>query len=130
MTWRWLAARSRTSARPCITGQMLKGEPRPKASGSGTTKRSRVRRLAGLRAIQRRESDASRVCGWLLFYNLFNVSDFLLNFAADFFALSFGFEVRIVSSVSQFLFDCAFDFVRRAFNLVFGTVFHGLYSFA
>jgi hypothetical protein len=60
----------------------------------------------------------------LLLEYLFNLADFLLDFAAEFFVLAFGFQVGVVRDLSGFLFDVAFQFMKLAFDLIFRARFH------
>jgi hypothetical protein len=61
-----------------------------------------------------------------LFYDLFNLADFLLDFPVDLFIGALGFEVRFVESVPDFLFHCTFCFMDRALNFVFRAFFHAV----
>src|ERR1017187_535135 len=68
----------------------------------------------------------------LLFEYLFNLADFLLDFAGEFFVLAFGFQVGVVRDLSGFLFNVAFQFMKLAFDLILRARFHLvlLFSFA
>jgi hypothetical protein len=63
----------------------------------------------------------------LLAQDLLYFADLLLDFAANFFVLAFGFQVRIIDSMANFLFDRALHFVALALDLIFGAFFHGFY---
>jgi hypothetical protein len=56
--------------------------------------------------------------------HLFNLADFLLDFASDFFVLAFGHQVWIVRDLSRFLFRFALHFMNAAFDLVRRAQFH------
>src|SRR5450759_2085780 len=60
----------------------------------------------------------------LLFDYLFNLADFLLDFAGEVFVLAFGLQVRVAYNLSHFLFDLTFHLVKVAFNLVRRARFH------
>src|SRR5580704_13043973 len=60
----------------------------------------------------------------LLLEYLFNLADFPLDFAGEFFVLAFGFQVGVVRSLSGCLFDAAFQFMKLAFDLIFRARFH------
>jgi hypothetical protein len=60
----------------------------------------------------------------LLFYDLFNIADLLLNLPPDFLDRSFCLKVRIVSDTPHLLFHCALQLMPCAFNFVFRAVFH------
>jgi len=45
----------------------------------------------------------------LLLEYLFNLADFLLDFAGEFFVLAFGFQVGVVRDLSGCFFDVAFQ---------------------
>jgi hypothetical protein len=55
---------------------------------------------------------------------LFNLSDFLLDFACEFFVLAFGLQAGVVRDLSGFLFNVALQFMKLAFDLIFRARFH------
>jgi len=57
---------------------------------------------------------------------LFDLPDFLLDFAGEFFAPPFGCQVRVVRDLSRFFFDVALNFVQLAFDLIRCARFHPL----
>jgi hypothetical protein len=60
----------------------------------------------------------------LLLEYLFNLADYLLDFASEFFGLAFGFQVGVVRDLSGFLFNVAFQFMTLAFDLILSAWFH------
>jgi hypothetical protein len=66
----------------------------------------------------------------LLLEYLFNLADFLLDFAGEFFVLAFGFQVGVVRDLSGGLFDAAFQFMKLALDLIFLTRFHLVFLFS
>jgi hypothetical protein len=66
----------------------------------------------------------------LLLEYLFNLADFLLDFAGDFFVLAFGFQVGVVRDLSGCLFDVAFQFMKLALDLIFLAQFHRVFLFS
>jgi hypothetical protein len=54
----------------------------------------------------------------LLLEYFFNLADFLLNFAGEFFVLAFGLQVGVVRDLSGFFFNVAFQFMKLAFDLI------------
>jgi hypothetical protein len=66
----------------------------------------------------------------LLLEHLFNLADFLLDFAGDFFVLAFGFQVGVVRDLSGCLFDVAFQLMNLALDLIFFARFHRFFLFS
>jgi len=66
----------------------------------------------------------------LLLENRFNLADFLLDFAGQFFVLTFGCQRGIVRQLSRALFGVAFHFMKRALDLIFRTRFHLFFSYS
>jgi hypothetical protein len=58
------------------------------------------------------------------------LADFLLNFAGDFLAAAFGFQVGVVRDLSGRLFDVALQFMKLAFDLIFRARVHLLFLFS
>lgn len=48
----------------------------------------------------------------LLLEQLFNLSDFLLDLAADFFGLAFGLQIGVARDLSRLLFDLTFQLMK------------------
>ena len=71
------------------------------------------------------EQRALRKDRFVYFSNyLFNPADFLLDYACEFFVLAFGHQVGIVRGLSRFLLNCAFYFMKLAFDLILRARFH------
>ena len=64
---------------------------------------------------------------YLLLEHLFNLADFLLDFAGEVFVLTFGHQVGVVRGLSRFLFDFTFYFMDVALDLIRRARFH-MYS--
>jgi hypothetical protein len=62
----------------------------------------------------------------LVFQNALDLADFVLNFAGDFFDLTFVFEVGLVRRSANLFFDLALYFVKFALCFVFCTLSHDL----
>src|ERR1035438_1399172 len=60
----------------------------------------------------------------LLFKDLLNLPDFLLDFASDVLGFAFGLYVRIVGDLAGLLLDFAFHLVKLAFNLILRARLH------
>jgi len=60
----------------------------------------------------------------LLLEHLFNLADFLLDFAGEIFVLAFGRKGGVVRDLSRFLFNFSFQFVKLAFDLIRRARFH------
>jgi hypothetical protein len=69
---------------------------------------------ANLKAIVSRKCDAA--AGLRFFDNLFDLRDFLLDFAGDFFEDAVGFEAGIFGELAHLALDGAFDFVECTFG--------------
>jgi hypothetical protein len=61
---------------------------------------------------------------YLLLEYLFNLADFLLDFAGEVFVLAFGRQVGVVRDLSGFLFNAAFQFTKLSFDLILRARFH------
>jgi len=66
----------------------------------------------------------------LFLEHLFNLADFLLDFAGESFVLAFGFQVGVVHDLSGCLFDAAFQFMKLALDLIFLARFHRVFLFS
>ena len=60
----------------------------------------------------------------MLFEYLFNLADFLLDFAGEVLLLAFGLKVRVAYNLSHFLFNLTFHLVKVAFDLIRRARFH------
>src|ERR1017187_1765872 len=60
----------------------------------------------------------------LLPEHLFNLADFLLDFAGEFLVLAFGHQVGIIRDLSRFLFSFPLHFMNAAFDLIRRAQFH------
>jgi hypothetical protein len=65
----------------------------------------------------------------LLLEYFFNLADFLLKSAGEFFVLAFGFQVGVVRDLPGCLFDVAFQFMKLALDLIFLARFHRVFLF-
>src|ERR1035441_47369 len=54
----------------------------------------------------------------LLLEHLFNLADFLLDLARDFFGLTFSLQIGVVSDLSHFLLDSTFQIMKLSFDLI------------
>jgi hypothetical protein len=66
---------------------------------------------------------------WLFFEDALDLTEFLLELAAGFFYLAFGFEARLVEHAADFLFHGAFGFVECAFGFVTCASIHAVPRF-
>jgi hypothetical protein len=64
------------------------------------------------------------LAGFSLFQYFFDLTDFLLDLASEFFVLAFGLKVRVVRNLPRFFFNVTFHFVQLAFDLVCRARFH------
>jgi hypothetical protein len=60
----------------------------------------------------------------LLLEYFFNLADFLLDLAGEFFVLAFGRQIGVVRDLSGFLDNLAFQFMKLAFDLIRRARFH------
>jgi hypothetical protein len=65
----------------------------------------------------------------LFLQHLFDLADFLLNFACKFLVSAFSRQFRVVGDLSRLLFSFAFHFMKAAFDLISGARFHHVLSF-
>jgi hypothetical protein len=63
---------------------------------------------------------------YLLLEYLFDLADFPLDFAGEFFDLAFGFQVGVIRDLSGFLFNVAFQLMKLAFDLILRARFHSV----